>query len=73
MPVLLVVVLSRRVSEPLLLTSATPPDCETKKQEGGERRGRERRKREEQAKERISRRKDNVNVKNLSKIRNSMG
>ena len=41
-----------------------------KKEEGERYRGE--RRREEQATQRVSRRKDNVNIKNLSKIRNSI-
>ena len=54
-PVLLLMVLSRKMAEELCVTYTTPPCCEQKKEEK-ERRGRERR-REEQAKERKRRRK----------------
>ena len=58
--------------EPLLTTYATPPDCETKRRRGRKVREREEERNRQRRGYQVSRRKDNVNVKNLSKIRNSI-
>ena len=58
--------------EPLLTTYATPPDCETKRRRGRKVREREEERNRQRRGYQVSRRKDNVNIKNLSKIRNSI-